>query len=193
MRLSDICVHRPVFAFMLIAFLVVLGIFSFKDLGVDLFPQTDTANIYTQVSLPGASPEEMVSQVVLPLEEAIAASSGIEELRSQVNEGNASVQVQFTLDRNINEAADEAREKVQGAVRRMPQNASQPLVRKQEVDRDPVAMIALMGPRSIRELTEIADKTVRRAIETVDREAMVNALYPTLLTRRAAGVDERTT
>ena len=112
---------------MLIAFLVVLGIFSFKDLGVDLFPQTDTANIYTQVSLPGASPEEMVSQVVLPLEEAIAASSGIEELRSQVNEGNASVQVQFTLDRNINEAADEAREKVQGAVRRMPQNASQPL------------------------------------------------------------------
>jgi hydrophobic/amphiphilic exporter-1 (mainly G- bacteria), HAE1 family len=162
-----------VFAFMLIAFLVVLGIFSFKDLGVDLFPQTDTANIYTQVSLPGASPEEMVSQVVLPLEEAIAASSGIEELRSQVNEGNASVQVQFTLDRNINEAADEAREKVQGAVRRMPQNASQPLVRKQEVDRDPVAMIALMGPRSIRELTEIADKTVRRAIETVDGVAQI--------------------
>lgn len=66
MSLSEICVRRPVFAFMLIMFLVTLGIFSFKDLGLDLFPRTDAATVYVQVRLPGASPEEVASQVVIP-------------------------------------------------------------------------------------------------------------------------------
>ena len=89
MRLSEICVNRPVFAFMLIMFLVVMGVFSYLDLGVDLFPQSDPATVYVRLKLPGASPEEIVSQVILPIEEAVAAISGIEELRAMVNEGSA--------------------------------------------------------------------------------------------------------
>ena len=84
MRLSEICVNRPVFAFMLIMFLVVMGVFSFVGLGVDLFPQSDPATVYVRLRLPGASPEEIVSQVVLPVEEAVAAVSGVEELRAMV-------------------------------------------------------------------------------------------------------------
>jgi len=86
---------------MLILFLVVLGVFSFMDLGVDLFPQSDPATVYVRMRLPGASPEEMVSQVVLPVEEAVASVSGIEELRAMVMEGTANIMVTFVLERPI--------------------------------------------------------------------------------------------
>ena len=73
---------------MLIMFLVVMGVFSFRQLGLDLFPKSDPATCFVRVQLPGASPEEVVSQVVLPLEESIAAVSGIDELRAIVAEGS---------------------------------------------------------------------------------------------------------
>jgi len=167
-RLSEICVERPVFAFMLIMFLVVMGAFSFLDLGVDLFPQSDPATVYVRVRLPGASPEEVASQVVLPLEEAIASVSGIDELRAYVMEGTANIMVTFVLERDIGEAAEDVREKVNGAIRRLPPNVLPPVVQKAEVDRDPVVTLAISGPRPLREITEIADKQVRRALETVD-------------------------
>ncbi len=168
MKLSEICVQRPVFALMLIMFLVVLGIFSFIDLGVDLFPKSDPASVYVRVQLPGASPEEMVSQVVLPLEESIAAIAGIDEMTARVTEGNANVSVQFVLDRDISEAAEDVREKVSGAMRRLPPNVLPPSVIKADPDSDPIIKLAMSGTRPVRELTEIADKQVRRALETVD-------------------------
>jgi len=167
-RLSEICVNRPVFAFMLIMFLVVLGVFSFMDLGVDLFPQSDPATVYVRMRLPGASPEEMVSQVVLPVEEAVASVSGIEELRAMVMEGTANIMVTFVLEREIGSAVEDVRERVSGAMRRLPPNILPPVVQKAEVDREPVVTLAVSGPRPIRELTEIADKQIRRALETID-------------------------
>ena len=169
MKLSEICVQRPVFALMLIMFLVVLGIFSFVDLGVDLFPKSDPASVFVRVQLPGASPEEMVSQVVLPLEEAVAAIAGIDEMTARVTEGNANISVQFVLDRDISEAAEDVREKVSGAMRRLPPNVLPPSVIKADPDSDPIIKLAMSGTtRPVRELTEIADKQVRRALETVD-------------------------
>ena len=174
MRLSEICVNRPVFAFMLIMFLAVMGVFSFLDLGVDLFPASDPVTVYVRMRLPGASPEEMVSQVVLPVEEAVAAVSGIEELRAMVTEGQASVMVTFVLERDISSAVEDVREKVSGAMRRLPPNILPPVVQKAELDREPVVVLAVSGPRSIRELTEIADKQLRRALETVDGVASID-------------------
>ncbi|MBI4873722.1 MAG: efflux RND transporter permease subunit [Acidobacteria bacterium] len=168
MRLSEICVHRPVFAFMLIMFLVVMGVFSFLDLGVDLFPRSDPATVYVRVRLPGASPEEVTSQVVMPLEEAIASVSGIEEMRAMVSEGSASIIVTFVLEKDIGEAAEDVREKVSAAARRLPPNVLPPSVAKSDPDSDPVITLAVSGDRSQRELTEIADKLIRRALETVD-------------------------
>ncbi|MEO7648984.1 MAG: efflux RND transporter permease subunit, partial [Bryobacteraceae bacterium] len=168
MRLSEICVQRPVFAFMLILFLVVLGVSSFNQLGVDLFPKSDAATVNVKVRLPGASPEEITSQVVMPLEEAIASVSGIEEIRAMVSEGTASLTVTFVLERNIGEAAEDVREKVSGAMRTLPANVLQPVVQKSDPDSDPVIILVMSGQRSARELTEIADKQVRRALETVD-------------------------
>lgn len=153
---------------MLILFLVVLGVFSFMDLGVDLFPRADPATVYVRVQLPGASPEEVTSQVVMPLEESIAAVSGIEEMRSIISEGNANIIVTFVLERAIGEAAEDVREKVQTAIRKLPPNVLPPTVAKADPDSDPVITIAVAGNRSVRELTEIADKQIRRSIETVD-------------------------
>src|SRR5947208_1755333 len=119
MRLAEICVQRPVFAFMLILFLVVLGVSSFTQLGVDLFPRSDPATVSVRVELPGASPEEVTSQVVMPLEEAIASVSGIDEMQARVSEGTTTITVTFVLERNITEASDDVREKVSGAMRRV--------------------------------------------------------------------------
>ena len=174
MRLSEICVNRPVFAFMLIMFMVVMGVFSFMDLGVDLFPQSDPATVMVRLRLPGASPEEIVSQVVLPVEEAVAAVSGIEELRAMVSEGSANIMVTFILEREIGSAVEDVREKVSGAMRRLPPNILPPVVQKAEMDREPVMTLAVGGDRPIRELTEIADKQIRRAIETVDGVAQID-------------------
>jgi Cation/multidrug efflux pump len=153
---------------MLIMFLVVLGVFSFLDLGVDLFPKSDPANVFVRFQLPGASPVEVVSQVVLPLEEAIASISGIDEMRAVVTEGGGFISVTFVLERDIGEAAEDVREKVSGAMRNLPPNLLPPVIQKADPDSDPVITIALSGDRSVRELTEIADKQIRRALETVD-------------------------
>ncbi len=153
---------------MLILFLVVLGVFSFVDLGVDLFPRTDPATVVVRVRLPGASPEEVTSQVILPLEESIAAISGIDEMRSMVTEGSANIIITFVLEKDIGEASEDVREKVSQAMRKLPPNVLPPTVAKQDPDSDPVITLSVSGERPVRELTEIADKQIRRAIETVD-------------------------
>ena len=159
---------------MLIMFLVVMGLFSFFGLGVDLFPQSDPATVYVRLRLPGASPEEMVSQVVLPVEESVAAVAGIEELRAYVLEGSANVMLTFALERSISDAVEDVREKVSAAMRRLPPNMLPPVVLKADFDREPVVQLIVSGSRPIRELTEIADKQIRRAIETVDGVAGVD-------------------
>ena len=173
MRLSEICVQRPVFAAMLIMFLIVMGVFSFMGLGLDLFPRTDPATVYVRLRLPGASPEEVTSQVVMPIEEAISSVSGIEEMRAMVSEGSANIIVTFVLEKDIGEASEDVREKVSGAMRELPPNILPPVVQKADPDSDPVITLAVSGDRSIRELTEIADKRVRRVMETVDGVASI--------------------
>ena len=168
MSLSEICVRRPVFAFMLIMFLVTLGVFSFLDLGVDLFPKTDPATVYVRVRLPGASPEEVVSQIILPLEETVASVSGIDEIRAMVSEGGGFLMVTFVLERDISSAVEDVREKVSAAMRKLPPNVLPPTVAKMDPDNDPIVTLAVHGQRPVRELTEIADKQVRRALETID-------------------------
>ena len=168
MTLAELCVKRAVFAVMLIAFLVVLGVFSFRDLGVDLFPRADPATVNIAVSLPGATPEEITTQVVLPLEEALSTISGMDEVTSQVQAGRARINCQFVLERDIESAAQDVREKVAGALRDLPPNILPPIIQKADPDADPVLSVAVAGDRSLRETTEIADKRIKRVLETVD-------------------------
>jgi multidrug efflux pump subunit AcrB len=168
MSLAELCVKRPVFAVMLITFLVVLGVFSFRDLGVDLFPKADPATVTINVRLPGATSEEVTTQVILPLEEAVSTISGLDELSSSATEGSARITCKFVLEREIESAAQDVREKVAGALRGLPQNILPPIIQKADPDTDPVISLVVAGDKSLRETTEIADKQIKRILETVD-------------------------
>ena len=138
MSLAELCVRRPVFAVMLITFLVVLGLFSFRDLGLDLFPKADPATVKINARLPGATPEEMTTQVVFPLEEAVSTMSGLDELTATIFEGSARISARFVLERDIESAAQDVREKVAGAIRNMPPNMLPLVIQKADPDADPV-------------------------------------------------------
>src|SRR6202158_3360018 len=97
MYLSELCVRRPVFATMLVMSLVVLGIFSFRDLSVDLFPKADPATVNVSIQLPGASPDEVASAVVQPLENALSGIAGLGEQTPSIGEGSANITVRFPL------------------------------------------------------------------------------------------------
>ncbi|HET8924463.1 MAG TPA: efflux RND transporter permease subunit [Candidatus Acidoferrum sp.] len=168
MKLAETCVKYPVFTVMLIAFLVTLGVFSYRGLAVDLFPKADPATVNVEVRLPGATPEEVVTGVVLPLEDAISSVSGIDEISVYAFEGFAYITCTFVLERDIEGAAQDIREKVAGAIDRLPRDTLPPIITKLDPQSDPIMTLLVSGPMSRRELTEIADKQVRRAIQTVD-------------------------
>jgi len=168
MRIADICVKYPVFTVMLIAFLVTLGAFSYRGLAVDLFPKADPATVNVDVKLPGATPEEVITGVVLPLEDAISSVSGIDEITVYSSEGMADITCTFVLERDIEGAAQDIREKVSAAISRLPRDTLPPVITKQDPQSDPILTLLVSGSMSRRELTEVADKQVRRAIQTVD-------------------------
>jgi len=168
MNFTQICVKHPVFTVMLIAFLVTLGVFSYRGLPVDLFPKADPATVDIRLNLPGATPEEMITGVVLPLEDAVSSVSGIDEMTVYASEGMADITCTFVLERDIEGAAQDIREKVSAAINQLPRETQPPVITKQDPQSDPIITLLVSGPMSRRELTEIADKQVRRALQTVD-------------------------
>ena len=166
-KLAEICIRRPVFASMIILSLVVVGAASYGQLGVDRFPPVDLPTVMVRASLPGAAPEEMESEVGIPLEEAVNTVQGISELRTIAGQGTAIVVVTFALDRDIDAATQDVRDRVAAALPNLPRDIDPPIVRKFDNDSSAVITIALTADRSVRELTEIADKTVRPFLERV--------------------------
>src|SRR6184192_2908107 len=116
-KLAEICVRRPVFATMLILSITVVGVFSFRSLGVDLFPKIDLPTITVTVVNPGASPQEVETEVTDKVEAAVNTISGIDELRSTSVEGVSQVFITFLLEKNADVAAQEIRDKVNLIVR----------------------------------------------------------------------------
>jgi HAE1 family hydrophobic/amphiphilic exporter-1 len=154
---------------MLVMSLVVLGIFSFRALGVDLFPKADPATVSVTLSLPGASPDELSTSVIEPMEEAISGVSGIDEIQSRISEGRGQITVRFVLERDINDASNDVREKVASAIRVMPPELLPPVITKVDPDADPVmSLIVSSKTMSLRTLTELTDKQIARAIQTVN-------------------------
>jgi HAE1 family hydrophobic/amphiphilic exporter-1 len=173
--LSELCVRRPVFATMLVMSFVVLGIFSFRGLGVDLFPKADPATVNVQLSLPGTSPDEMATSVVEPMEETLSGVAGIDELSARMSEGSATITVRFVLDRDINDAANDVREKVASAMKNVPPQLLPPVITKVDPDSDPVMSVVVSSKdMSLRTLTEIADKQISRVIQTADGVGQVS-------------------
>lgn len=167
MSLIAICVRRPVFATMLIVSLVVMGLASFRELGLDVFPKVDMPTVTITTRLPGASPEEIESNITKRIEEAVNTINGIDELRSTTIEGQSQVFVTFVLERKIDEAANDVREKVGTVVSTFPQGTEAPTIEKFDPDSAPIMAIVVSGKRSDREITELADKKIKRQLETI--------------------------
>jgi HAE1 family hydrophobic/amphiphilic exporter-1 len=164
-KLAEICIRRPVFAAMIVLSLVVVGAASYFKLGVDRFPSVDLPTVAVRTNLPGASPEEMETLVSQPIEEVVNTVDGIDNLRSVSGQGNSFVIATFALNRDIDTAAQDVRDRVATVVRDLPPDTRPPVISKFNNDSTPVLTVALSGQRSIRELTEYADKTVRVQLE----------------------------
>ncbi|MGE0126529.1 MAG: efflux RND transporter permease subunit [Blastocatellales bacterium] len=167
-KLAEICVRRPVFATMLIMTLMVLGVFSYNRLTVERFPRVEFPTITVTTRLPGAAPQEIETEITDKIEEAVNTISGIDELRSTSSEGVSLVFVTFELERDLDEAAQDVRDKINRALPNLPKTIEQPTIEKLDPDASPIMTISIASNRNLREMTEYADKTLRRQIESVN-------------------------
>jgi HAE1 family hydrophobic/amphiphilic exporter-1 len=166
--LADLCVRRPVFATMFVGVLVVLGWFSYMRLGVDLFPKVDVPTVMVTTFLPGGAPEETEARVTKPIEEAVNTVSGIDEMRSNTLEGVSRVIVQFKLERDLDAAVQDVRDKISTVLDQLPEGTKPPLVQKFDLDAVPVVTITVTGYQSLKELTELARRRLKEPLESVD-------------------------
>ncbi|HTJ80498.1 MAG TPA: efflux RND transporter permease subunit, partial [Polyangiaceae bacterium] len=164
--LAAICVKRPVFATVIVLILSVVGFFSYLGLGVDRFPRVDFPMVVVTTTLPGAAPEQIETEVSDKVEAAVNTISGVDELRSVSVEGVSQVMIQFSLEKDVNIAAQEVSEKVNAMVSDLPEGTDQPTVVKLDPDATPILTLVVSGKGDVREVTEFADKKVRRQIES---------------------------
>ncbi len=165
--IADLCIKRPVFATMINLFIVVLGWFSLRDIGIDQLPNVELPIVTVTTTLRGASPEEMETSVTKPLEEIINTIQGIDELSSTTLEGVSAITIQFQLERNRDVAAQDVRDKVNTILARLPEGTDPPIIDKFDLDAIPVLSISVSAPRDLREITHIADKVLKQNLETV--------------------------
>jgi hydrophobic/amphiphilic exporter-1 (mainly G- bacteria), HAE1 family len=166
--LAALCVRRPIFATVLILFITVLGIAGYTRLGVDRFPNIDIPIVVVTTRLPGAAPEDVETEITEKIEEAVNTISGIDEMTSITSEGVSQVVVRFLLEKNTDVATQEVRDRLSLAIPDLPKGIELPIVQKLDPDASPVIYLALKWPgKSTKDVSELADKRIRRAFESV--------------------------
>jgi HAE1 family hydrophobic/amphiphilic exporter-1 len=165
-----------VFASVIILVLTVIGWFSYFELGVDRFPKIEFPVVVATTIVPGASPEQVETEVSDKIEAAVNTISGIDELRSVSVEGVSQVIVTFVLEKDINVGAQEVRERVAAVLPDLPTGIDPPVVAKMDPDASPILTLALSGPGSARDITELADKVIRRELESLNGVGQVTII-----------------
>src|SRR5947207_7185155 len=168
MKIADVSINRPVFAIMMSLALVTLGVFSYRTLGVDLMPKTDAPNVNVQISLPGASVEEVETTLSKPVEESLNTINGIDELRTNSNRGGMNANITFSLERNMDAAIQDVRDKMAQIQGRFPRDTQPPRVNRQDPDQFPILTLAVSGSRDPKELTELVDRKLKQNLETLN-------------------------
>ncbi len=176
MWISDLSIRRPVLAVMVIGALVALGFVSLQRIGVDLFPRVEFPFVVVNTTLEGASPEAIETQVTDVIESQVNTISGIQSLSSQSSEGNSQVMIEFALSENADVKAQDVRDKVNIALRDLPQDADQPVIQKIDPDAEPIMSVMLSGNIPARDLTHIADKTIKERLQRVSGVGAVTIL-----------------
>lgn len=165
--LARVCVQHPVFTWVLMLGLCVFGLTSIRGLGVDRFPNIDFPAIVVTTVLPGASPEQIETEVTEPIEEQLNSIAGLDELTSNSYEGFSVVVARFELEKDVGEASEEVRDRVARVTSTLPDGADPPRVEKIDPDAAPVMLIAVRSNRTPLEVTDFADRVIRRRIESL--------------------------
>jgi HAE1 family hydrophobic/amphiphilic exporter-1 len=166
--LAEICVHRPVFATVIVLFLTVVGGFSFFTLGVDRFPKIDLPTISVSTNNSGAAPAEMETEVTDPIEGALNTVPGIDEMRSTSSRGGSNITLTFNLEKDPDQAFQEVQQKLSTVINRLPEDADPPVARKSDPDSAPVLMYAVSAPRNLIELSDLVTTLIQDKIESAD-------------------------
>jgi hydrophobic/amphiphilic exporter-1 (mainly G- bacteria), HAE1 family len=174
--LAAISVRRPVFATVLMLILTVIGVFSYFGLGIDRFPKIDFPVVTITTVAPGSAPEQVESEITDKIESAVNTVSGIDEVRSVSVEGVSQVFVQFVLEKDVNVASQEVNEKINAVIRELPEGTERPTVVKLDPDATPILTLVAIGAGSVRDVTEFADKTLRRELESISGVGQVTII-----------------
>ena len=166
--LAEICVHRPVFATVIVLFLTVVGGFSFFTLGVDRFPKIDLPTISVSTSNTGAAPAEIETEVTDIIEGAVNTVPGIEQMTSSSSRGSSNVTLTFNLEKDPDQAYQEIQQKISTVTNRLPETADPPVVRKSDPDSQPVLIYAISAPRDVVALNDFVETQLQERIQSVD-------------------------
>lgn len=166
MKLYEIAIRRPVFTLMAMLALLVFGILGYVALPISLLPSLDVPIVTITTLLPGASPEVMESDVTDPIEAAVNTIEGIKQLTSFSGQGVSMITVTFSLDREINVASQDVRDKVAGAVGQLPLDAEAPVVQKFDINSNPMLWFAVSGLDD-RSLSDYAEQFIKPKLQSV--------------------------
>ena len=168
MNISELSIRRPVLATVITLIIVLLGVIGYTYLGVREYPSVDNPIISVSCSYPGANAEVIENQITEPLEQNINGIPGIRSLSSVSQQGSSRITVEFELSVDLETAANDVRDKVSRAQRFLPRDCDPPTVSKADADATPILMVALQSDkRSLLELSEIADLTVKEQLQTI--------------------------
>jgi len=167
MTLSDVSIKNPVFAWMLMAALIVFGGISFQRMGVSQMPDVEFPNVSVSLSWEGAAPEVMESDVVDVVEDALTSIQGIRNMSSSTRQGQASVTIEFDLDRDIDIAVQEVQTKIAQAQQRLPRELDPPIVIKLNPQDNPIMWLGVSGDRPVRELMEYVQDHLKDQFQTI--------------------------
>lgn len=169
MSLSTTSIKRPVLTIVLNLMLILFGIIGYSYLGVREFPSIDPAQISVRTSYAGANADIIESQITEPLEKAINSIDGIRNISSSSNQGTSNITVEFNLGKNLEEAANDVRDKVSQAVRSLPQDIdAAPVVSKADADSEPIiTMTVQSSEKNILELSDYAENTISQRLQTI--------------------------
>jgi hydrophobe/amphiphile efflux-1 (HAE1) family protein len=175
--LAEICVRRPVFATVLSLTILVVGSVFYTKLGVDQFPKVDFPAVIVVTRLPGASPEDVEREISEKIEGAVNTISSIDELRSESTEGVSRVIIQFFIEKDVDVATQEVRDRVAAVLPDMPRDIEQPVINKLDPDAQPILFLALNAPgKTTKDITDLADRVVRRRIESTNGVGQVRII-----------------
>lgn len=168
MSISSLSIRRPVLAIVMSIFIMIIGFIGFSYLGVRDFPSVDQPFVSVSTSFTGANADVIETQITEPLEQAINGIQGIRSISSSSRDGSSRITVEFDLEVDLETAANDVRDKVSGAMRRLPPDADPPVVSKADADAQPIFSITLRsGSRSLIDLTEFAEVNFKERLQTI--------------------------